>query len=230
MQYNVKAIIGGRSDLPTRNAGNLEFTVVEFIPTYGGDTCIEENPISIPAKTDWSIELASLMFFQLLHDERFHRDINNLPLIQRLKHLHNHLVKYNANIERKSENLGDIKKEVVDSCIVCISALTALGYGGYTNESLGDWYFKRTVIQDKDVIHQLGKAAKLLEGWDHTEYHNYITELQIIFVNLLAKFLSIYYQRIGNVFHNSYVDRLRAIQVKNPLYLKIINHYGEIKL
>ena len=195
---------------------------------------VDEEDLKVKIKklptTDYDIELASFFFFQLRHDERYHRDINNLKLIDRLKHLHNHIIKYKAIIDRKDENCGDISKEVTDAVIVCLSALVALGYGGYTTESLGDYYIKESVIRDEDIFYELGSISKILEGHDHVETLSYTRDLTTHFQRLFVKFLSIYYYRVDKVFFNNYQKRLYSIQERNPLHRKFVEHWGTIEL
>lgn len=179
---------------------------------------------------DYDYAMADMSFFQLLHDERYHRDVYNLPLIQRINHLKNHISKYHATILRKAENGGDPTKEIVDAGIVCVSALTTLGYSGYSNESLGDWWCSKSIIRDEDITHSLGGIAKLLEGHDHTESLRYIPELTNDFENLFVKFLSMFYQIHKQGFLKHYVERLYQIQRKNPLHYKIVGHFGPIRL
>lgn len=219
---------------PITYAGEQKWRQLIFEPLHLADASLDDMTHVFerksPILTDYHVEMASLFFFQLRHDERYHRDINNLPLMDRLKHLHNHIVKYHAVIQRKLDNAGDSSKEITDGVIVCLSALVALGYGGYTLESLGDYYIKQSIIRDNDIIHELGAISKVLEGYDHVEALKYIPTLTEHFQRLFVKFLSLYYINVGKVFREAYLKRMQFIQERNPLHHKFVATWGKIEL
>ena len=222
-----------RNDTPSTNTGSMTFNVIEFLPMWHGVEELQEpleTPVDVPNKTDYDNELASYFFFHLRHDERYHTDVQRLHLIDRIKHLHNHMGKYNAQITRKRENDGPCEKEIIDGCIVCLSALTTLGYGGYSHESLGEYYLKQSIIRDEDINHELGCISKLLEGYDHVEPLRYIPDLTTHFQRLFVKFLSLHYRDVGKSFRKSYLERLDGIQKRNPLHHLFVKHHGAISL
>ena len=135
-----------------------------------------------------------LQYFQELHDRRYHVDIHSLPLMRRIAHLHNHLVKYASS---------DVKRtQTYPAAVACIfSIANALNF----NISNGFGKVEQAVFTLDDVQQvyhvdqmmaqyriQLGAFAKLVEGFDHVENLDYRARIQGVLMEILSILVQMY--------------------------------------
>lgn len=188
---------------------------VQFTPIFN------PNKMSKDTKTphgDIDYKLIKVMWFQHRHDQTYHTDIANMPMMAKINHLNNHLVKYMSRYN-KYQLTGTTNKElIVDALICCISALSALHYNP-KGMTLPDFFVSQRILSLDEVDVEIGRVSKVLEGWDHVEIINYREELVNSFTMLTASLLNVYYSNVGTSFvFKDYQPRLNGIKHKNPFH------------
>lgn len=120
-------------------------------------------------------KICDLQYFQEMHDRRYHPDIHGKPLMVRVAHLHQHLVKYSSSDVKRNQTYPDAL-----ACIFSIANALNLNitYGYMQLEENIDTLDDFTKIYHDDrLVEQyrieMGKLAKLLEGFDHVESLDY---------------------------------------------------------
>lgn len=168
--------------------------------------------------TDNDIRMHDVMWFQHKHDQTYHHDIAVLPLMRRLSHLNHHLVKYIGRIQKFKVVGADVTKEITDSLICCISAISVLAI--HTDgKSVIDFYMMGRELTEMELSMEIGRVSKAIEGFDHLESIDYRGELNEAWTNLFATFLAMYYRSGGTKFiANSYYPRLIEIKERHPFH------------
>ncbi|ADG59917.1 hypothetical protein Acj9p017 [Acinetobacter phage Acj9] len=117
-------------------------------------------------------QIIDLQYFQELHDQHYHKDVYGLPLMRRLGHLHNHLVKYDANDLKRNASYADAL-----ACILSMANALNLDItrGFEKHQSTLVMFmpdikpkYHLSVLKTR-YTEELGNMAKLLEGSDHNE-------------------------------------------------------------
>lgn len=170
--------------------------------------------------------LLELQYFQELHDKQYHIDIYSKPLMSRLTHLHQHLIKYS-----KSEYDRNHTRPKAIACILSMS--NALNVN--LSESLSSYYKKyintitdvsETILFDKSALVSqynivLGNIAKLLEGYDHVESLSYKQELAFCLTQAFYLLISLF-NTIDSILPLQmiieYVDTIFKLKEKNVFY------------
>lgn len=126
------------------------------------------------------LNIYDLQYFQELHDRRYHQDIYQKPLLARIAHLHQHLVKYNSSPMKRSQTYPD--------AIACLlSMANALNMNITTGFGLVEKPFttisditQEWAIEVMPLKYQqaLSRMAKLLEAGDHVEPLDYRNSLK----------------------------------------------------
>ena len=174
--------------------------------------------VSTPSSGDSNYQLIKVMWFQHVHDQNYHRDIAHMPMMQRVGHLNNHLVKYTTRYIKFSLTGTYAAVEIVDGIICCISALSSLHYNPM-KLTLPEFFVNQRVMPVEETLTEIGRISKILEGWDHLEDIDYRAELKESFCVVLASLLNIYYNHIGGCFiTDAYEPRLNGIKQKHPFH------------
>ena len=150
--------------------------------------------------------LEELQWKQLLHDERYHKDIWILCVQNRAKHMILHLNKYSGKLfEALREKDNDkLCSHVVDAFIINFSYANIFQipiYKKYENMSnIND--FNALIKSHKSIDSNItdilidytiavGKMAKTIESLDHIEQHNYRSNLNEYVFNIFEILLKL---------------------------------------
>lgn len=179
---------------------------------------IDRSDSTTQIKADSEYRFVKVMWFQHRHDQTYHTDIANMPMMAKINHLNNHLVKYMSRYN-KYQLTGTTNKElIVDALICCISALSALHYNP-KEMTLPDFFLSQRILSLDEIDVEIGRISKVLEDWDHIEIINYREELVNSFTMLTASLLNVYYLNVGKSFIlNDYQPRLNDIKHKHPFH------------
>ena len=168
--------------------------------------------------TDNDFNYHDVLWYQHRHDAVYHRDIHHMQLMSKLSHLNHHLVKYFTRIRKFQVAHVINMKDIVDACVCCLSALSALGVRS-DGKSLVEFVVQQRTLTEDEIIFEIGRISKVIEGFDHLESINYRAELNECFSNLLSSFITCYYRNGGICFINDhYIPRLTEIKQKNPFH------------
>ena len=122
-----------------------------------------------------SPSVIDLQYFQELHDRRYHVDIHSLPLMRRVAHLHQHLVKYSSSTVKRDQTYPDALACLLSMANAFnLNISNGFGLNEYAVNTLDDigqeWC---TDVMLEKYRQALGHMAKLLEASDHTEDYEY---------------------------------------------------------
>lgn len=203
---------------PGENKADGNIHALPMITSLPKDTAPPLVDVSTPTPRDNDYKLIKVMWFQYRHDQTYHSDIANMPVMQRLGHLNNHLVKYITKYIKFSITSTYAGVEVVDGIICCISALSSLHYNPQ-DLTIPEFFVKQRVMPIEETMMEVGRISKILEGWDHLEDIDYRAELKESFCVVLASLLNIYYNNVGGCFvTEAYTPRLNGIKKKHPFH------------
>jgi hypothetical protein len=165
------------------------------------------------------LSLDDIQYYQELHDKRYHVDIYTMPLLKRIAHLHQHLVKY-TNSRVSSET----KQEDMLACILSIA--NALGVRLSvelrefdilvdTLDDIKPYFDANTLAPQLNTV--LSRIAKMLEGMDHHEYINVRKGLssQVAMALLILVHQYTLDHTSPDTLVTSWIIRLRSIKEKN---------------
>ena len=179
---------------------------------------IDRSSRTTQIKQDSEYKFVKVMWFQNCHDKYYHTDIYNLPMMRRLNHLNSHLVKYMSKYNKYLLTGAQQKELIVDGIICCISALCALHYNPQ-RATVADFFVGQRILSIEEIDVEIGRIAKVLEGWDHLEDINYREELKKSFAMIAASLLNIYYLNGGMAFvYLVYQPRLNLIKHKHVFH------------
>lgn len=199
--------------------------------------------IQINPYAHWGLPILELQWFQRCHDNHYHRDVYYMQTIPRIRHLHNHLVKY-AN--RNFNELND-ETNFPDALACIFSMADALNMSiskqaeklGYKANTIGDIEIHiDPYAAYKHFQMRLAEMAKALEGWDHIEDIDYQTVLRNTTTMLfLLLFVIARHNTTGMkqqtrnrectnmVLMKEWHDRLAFIKSKNVFHKHIADQY-----
>lgn len=191
----------------------------------------------------WSLPILDLQWFQRCHDNHYHRDVYYMQTIPRIRHLHNHLVKYaNRNFNEFHENTS------FPDALACIFSIAdALNMSiskqaeklGYKANTIGDIEIHIDPFAAyKNFQIRLAEMAKVLEGWDHIEDIDYQTTLRntttmlFLLLFVIARHATTGMREQTHNRENSnmilvkqWYDRLAYIKSKNVFHEHIADQY-----
>lgn len=183
---------------------------------------------------DDEVPTLSLMWFQEVHNRNYHQDIYHLPPMRQLAHFNNHLVKYNAEIDRALDLGQTLHGKILDGMICCLSALSRLNYNiaRHVDEATGklktvtffDLYALITICRWSEMQQITRHISKLVEGWDHLEKLNYRDDLCKYFSEAFMIYYGMYIDGGKKGFVNDYVNRLTEIKKKNMFHEDYLQH------
>ena len=125
--------------------------------------------------------LTRMRELQAQHDKLHHRDVNNLPDREKLRHYVFHLVKYAAGLTERGLTEKPIEKTLADTMIIALAMANVLER--YDLE----FFVQKSILKQAEeevsvewlkdqILYQVGKMSKLSEGHDHMEGLNYRLE------------------------------------------------------
>lgn len=169
------------------------------------------------------LTIINLQYFQELHDRRYHVDIHSLPLMRRISHLHQHLVKYSSSPVKRDQTYPDAL-----ACILSMANAFNLNitcgfgqneYAIFTLDDVGqEWTCE--VMVDK-YRQALGRMAKLLEASDHVENYEYRVKAHSVILELFNLLIQMYKyegENSGNTLATLYVKKIFDLKTKHIFY------------
>ena len=169
------------------------------------------------------LTIINLQYFQELHDHRYHVDIHSLPLMRRISHLHQHLVKYSSSPVKRDQTYPDAL-----ACILSMANAFNLNitcgfgqneYAIFTLDDVGqEWTCE--VMVDK-YRQALGRMAKLLEASDHVENYEYRVKSHSVILELFNLLIQMYKyegENSGNTLATLYVKKIFDLKTKHIFY------------
>ena len=169
------------------------------------------------------LTIINLQYFQELHDRRYHVDIHSLPLMRRISHLHQHLVKYSSSPVKRDQTYPDAL-----ACILSMANAFNLNitcgfgqneYAIFTLDDVGqEWTCE--VMVDK-YRQALGRMAKLLEASDHVENYEYRVKAYSVILELFNLLIQMYKyegENSGNTLATLYVKKIFDLKTKHIFY------------
>ena len=169
------------------------------------------------------LTIINLQYFQELHDHRYHVDIHSLPLMRRISHLHQHLVKYSSSPVKRDQTYPDAL-----ACILSMANAFNLNitcgfgqneYAIFTLDDVGqEWTCE--VMMDK-YRQALGRMAKLLEASDHVENYEYRVKAHSVILELFNLLIQMYKyegENSGNTLATLYVKKIFDLKTKHIFY------------
>ena len=169
------------------------------------------------------LTIINLQYFQELHDHRYHVDIHSLPLMRRISHLHQHLVKYSSSPVKRDQTYPDAL-----ACILSMANAFNLNitcgfgqneYAIFTLDDVGqEWTCE--VMVDK-YRQALGRMAKLLEASDHVENYEYRVKAHSVILELFNLLIQMYKyegENSGNTLATLYVKKIFDLKTKHIFY------------
>ena len=169
------------------------------------------------------LTIINLQYFQELHDHRYHVDIHSLPLMRRISHLHQHLVKYSSSPVKRDQTYPDAL-----ACILSMANAFNLNitcgfgqneYAIFTLDDVGqEWTCE--VMVDK-YRQALGRMAKLLEASDHVENYEYRVKAYSVILELFNLLIQMYKyegENSGNTLATLYVKKIFDLKTKHIFY------------
>lgn len=166
--------------------------------------------------------IIDLQYFQELHDKRYHLDIYSKPLMTRVAHLHQHLVKYSSSEVKRNQTYPDAL-----ACVLSIANAINLNISfGFLSieQSVTNLDDIPQVYHDDYLVEQyrieLGKLAKQLEGFDHVEPLEYRKQIGASIVTVLSILVQLYRSDgpTGFVFESAYLKKLIEIKSKSIFF------------
>lgn len=138
------------------------------------------------------IPILNFQYFQELHDKRYHVDIYSKPLMARLAHLHQHLIKYSANIYQRQAHYQDSL-----ACLLSMANSLNMNIAEELSKSQQSHVVNFSCVKykyHKDILIDnykttLGQMAKSLEGFDHVENISYRDNLKANIIKLIQLLL-----------------------------------------
>lgn len=169
-------------------------------------------------------QIISLQWFQEMHDAKYHRDVCTMPRMQRLTHLHQHLVKYSASELKRTETypkaLACLLSMANTLNVDIATAVTGLQGSLVKNFTQMKPRYAPEILEDAQQ-ELLGSMAKVLEARDHDESIAYKTDMS----QYVAKYLVILLQNYNkddlgclNALINQYINTLCEIKKANVFY------------
>lgn len=169
------------------------------------------------------LTIINLQYFQELHDHRYHVDIHSLPLMRRISHLHQHLVKYSSSPVKRDQTYPDAL-----ACILSMANAFNLNitcgfgqneYAIFTLDDVGqEWTCE--VMVDK-YRQALGRMGKLLEASDHVENYEYRVKAHSVILELFNLLIQMYKyegENSGNTLATLYVKKIFDLKTKHIFY------------
>ena len=169
------------------------------------------------------LTIINLQYFQELHDRRYHVDIHSLPLMRRISHLHQHLVKYSSSSVNRDQTYPDAL-----ACILSMANAFNLNitcgfgqneYAIFTLDDVGqEWTCE--VMVDK-YRQALGRMAKLLEASDHVENYEYRVKAHSVILELFNLLIQMYKyegENSGNTLATLYIKKIFHLKTKHIFY------------
>jgi hypothetical protein len=141
-----------------------------------------------------SPSVIDLQYFQELHDRRYHVDIHSLPLMRRVAHLHQHLVKYSSSTVKRDQTYPDALACLLSMANAFnLSIPKGFGQNEYAVNTLDDIGQEWTCNVMMDKYRQaLGRMAKLLEASDHVENYEYRVKAHSVIMELFNLLIQMY--------------------------------------
>jgi hypothetical protein len=143
----------------------------------------EQTPVTT---TDY---LYNLQLAQLMHDERYHKDVVIMPLAERVKHMALHNAKYTGYLVEAvdAQDTERIQRVLTDAFIITLATANTLNQDlgkeialtiedGQPLTALGTAFAAEVAPPRNDrfafvkaYARQSGRLAKVCESWDHME-------------------------------------------------------------
>ena len=169
------------------------------------------------------LTIINLQYFQELHDRRYHVDIHSLPLMRRISHLHQHLVKYSSSSVKRDQTYPDALACILSMANAFNLSIThGFGQNEYAIFTLDDvgqgWTCE--VMMDK-YRQALGRMAKLLEASDHVENYEYRVKAHSVILELFNLLIQMYKyegENSGNTLATLYVKKIFDLKTKHIFY------------
>ena len=169
------------------------------------------------------LTIINLQYFQELHDRRYHVDIHSLPLMRRISHLHQHLVKYSSSPVKRDQTYPDALACILSMANAFNLSIThGFGQNEYAIFTLDDVGQEWTCEVMVDKYRQaLGRMAKLLEASDHVENYEYRVKAHSVILELFNLLIQMYKyegENSGNTLATLYVKKIFDLKTKHIFY------------
>lgn len=169
------------------------------------------------------LTIINLQYFQELHDRRYHVDIHSLPLMRRISHLHQHLVKYSSSSVKRDQTYPDALACILSMANAFNLSIThGFGQNEYAIFTLDDVGQEWTCEVMMDKYRQaLGRMAKLLEASDHVENYEYRVKAYSVILELFNLLIQMYKyegENSGNTLATLYVKKIFDLKTKHIFY------------
>ena len=169
------------------------------------------------------LTIINLQYFQELHDHRYHVDIHSLPLMRRISHLHQHLVKYSSSSVKRDQTYPDALACILSMANAFNLSIThGFGQNEYAIFTLDDVGQEWTCEVMVDKYRQaLGRMAKLLEASDHVENYEYRVKAHSVILELFNLLIQMYKyegENSGNTLATLYVKKIFDLKTKHIFY------------
>ena len=169
------------------------------------------------------LTIINLQYFQELHDHRYHVDIHSLPLMRRISHLHQHLVKYSSSSVKRDQTYPDALACILSMANAFNLSIThGFGQNEYAIFTLDDVGQEWTCEVMMDKYRQaLGRMAKLLEASDHVENYEYRVKAYSVILELFNLLIQMYKyegENSGNTLATLYVKKIFDLKTKHIFY------------
>ena len=169
------------------------------------------------------LTIINLQYFQELHDHRYHVDIHSLPLMRRISHLHQHLVKYSSSPVKRDQTYPDALACILSMANAFNLSIThGFGQNEYAIFTLDDVGQEWTCEVMVDKYRQaLGRMAKLLEASDHVENYEYRVKAHSVILELFNLLIQMYKyegENSGNTLATLYVKKIFDLKTKHIFY------------
>lgn len=171
-----------------------------------------------------NVSLIELQYFQDMHDRRYHADIYGLPLMRRMAHLHNHMVKYSANKVRRLDSHCDAIAcllSMANALNISLSAVLSKWSGEFVTDMTEVPLMYRTDRLESQLSNVLGQMAKIIEGHDHTESIDYRDDLREAVIELFIVYSGIRVeldQHFWATTQTEYIQRMFDLKSKHIFY------------
>ena len=169
------------------------------------------------------LTIINLQYFQELHDHRYHVDIHSLPLMRRISHLHQHLVKYSSSPVKRDQTYPDALACILSMANAFNLSIThGFGQNEYAIFTLDDVGQEWTCEVMMDKYRQaLGRMAKLLEASDHVENYEYRVKAYSVILELFNLLIQMYKyegENSGNTLATLYIKKIFHLKTKHIFY------------
>lgn len=178
--------------------------------------------------------ILEMQFFQLLHDQDYHSDINTMSTMGKLNHLNNHLIKYMINPVSVLKTTQDQL-----ACLLSMANTIKLDIAKHAekreqllytvNDYKDMWVSEQLHVK---VTTGLKDMAKIIEGYDHVESIDTRNLLADCICTLLEICFQVYRESTGRTnggLFNDWLKRLTEVKKQNPfhpyLHSKNIHQY-----